>query len=105
MCKSKTSYNLFINSNGCNSGYRIQVIIDSPNQISAISKNKSMQKREQGKSGGAAGGNAAPPPKRGRPFGSTAASVASASAADSVAPSTHLGPSLQIHNSFSGNKP
>ncbi|TYI06145.1 hypothetical protein ES332_A10G137600v1 [Gossypium tomentosum] len=60
-----------------------------------------MQKREQGKSGGAAGGNAAPPPKRGRPFGSTAASIASASAADSVAPSTLLGPSLQIHNSFS----
>ncbi|XVF28742.1 hypothetical protein REPUB_Repub15cG0056400 [Reevesia pubescens] len=59
-----------------------------------------MQKREQGKSGGAAGGNAAPPAKRGRPFGSTAGSVVSASAADSVAPSTFLGPSLQIHNSF-----
>ncbi|KAE8718362.1 Armadillo repeat-containing protein LFR [Hibiscus syriacus] len=60
-----------------------------------------MQKREQGKSCGAAAGNGTPPPKRGRPFGSTAASVASASAADSVAPSTLLGPSLQVHNSFS----
>ncbi|XWS53895.1 hypothetical protein CRYUN_Cryun10bG0039400 [Craigia yunnanensis] len=59
-----------------------------------------MQKREQGKSGGAAGTTAAPPPKRGRPFGSTAGSVASASSADSVAPSTLLGPSLQIHTSF-----
>ncbi|XWS08898.1 hypothetical protein CRYUN_Cryun40dG0039900 [Craigia yunnanensis] len=59
-----------------------------------------MQKREQSKSGGAAGGTAAPQPKRGRPIGSTAVSAASASAADSVAPSTLLGPSLQIHNSF-----
>ncbi|XP_022760210.1 armadillo repeat-containing protein LFR-like [Durio zibethinus] len=59
-----------------------------------------MQKREQGKSGGAAGGTAAPSAKRGRPFGSTAGGAASAFSADSVAPSTLFGPSLQIQNSF-----
>ncbi|XP_027366281.1 armadillo repeat-containing protein LFR isoform X2 [Abrus precatorius] len=60
-----------------------------------------MQKREQGKSGGAAGGGSAPPAKRGRPFGSGSNSAsASASAADLAAPSTLLGPSLHVHNSF-----
>ncbi|OVA09872.1 hypothetical protein BVC80_1751g22 [Macleaya cordata] len=59
-----------------------------------------MQKREQGKFGGAAGGSATPTPKRGRPFGSVNNTAASAGAADSVAPSTLLGPSLQVHSSF-----
>ncbi|KAH9764724.1 armadillo repeat-containing protein LFR [Citrus sinensis] len=60
-----------------------------------------MQKREQGKSGGAAGGAATPAAKRGRPFGSTSGSSGgSGSAADSAAPTTLLGPSLQVHSSF-----
>lgn len=60
-----------------------------------------MQKREQGKQGGAAGGAGTPAAKRGRPFGTghsnTAASVA---AAEAAAPSSLLGPSLQVHASF-----
>ncbi|TXG72150.1 hypothetical protein EZV62_000729 [Acer yangbiense] len=60
-----------------------------------------MQKRDQGKSGGAAGGSATPAAKRGRPFGSTSGSSAGAgSAADAVAPTTLLGPTLQVHSSF-----
>ncbi|GLT78646.1 hypothetical protein SLA2020_501750 [Shorea laevis] len=62
-----------------------------------------MQKREQGKSGGITGGATPTPPKRGRPFGSTASSAASASGADSVAPATLLGPSLQVHSSFAAD--
>jgi len=64
-----------------------------------------MQKREQGKQGGSAGGAATPAPKRGRPFGSgtnSAAVAAVAAAADSAAPSTLLGPTLQVHSSFAG---
>ncbi|KAK9137534.1 hypothetical protein Sjap_008128 [Stephania japonica] len=67
-----------------------------------------MQKREVGKvGGGAAGGAPTPAPKRGRPFGSTssnsaaaAAAAAAAAVADLAAPSTLLGPSLQVHSSF-----
>ncbi|XP_010274240.1 PREDICTED: armadillo repeat-containing protein LFR-like [Nelumbo nucifera] len=60
-----------------------------------------MQKREQGKVGGAAGGAAPQPAKRGRPFGSGSSNAAAAAAAaDSAAPSTLLGPSLQVHSSF-----
>ncbi|PHT38947.1 Armadillo repeat-containing protein LFR [Capsicum baccatum] len=63
-----------------------------------------MQKREQSKLTGSTGGSAAPPPKRGRPFGSgssnAAAAAAAAAAADSAAPSTLLGPSLQVHSAF-----
>uniref|UniRef100_A0A7C8YMN8 SWI/SNF-like complex subunit BAF250 C-terminal domain-containing protein n=1 Tax=Opuntia streptacantha TaxID=393608 RepID=A0A7C8YMN8_OPUST len=62
-----------------------------------------MQKREQGKPGGSAGGTPTPAPKRGRPFGSgtnSAAVAAVAAAADSAAPSTLLGPTLQVHSSF-----
>ncbi|KAK7243150.1 hypothetical protein RIF29_37937 [Crotalaria pallida] len=60
-----------------------------------------MQKREQGKSGGASGGGSAPSAKRGRPFGSNnSAAAAAAASADSAAPSTLLGPSLHVHNSF-----
>ncbi|XP_031259786.1 armadillo repeat-containing protein LFR-like [Pistacia vera] len=60
-----------------------------------------MQKREQGKSGGMAGGAAAPAAKRGRPFGSTSGSSSGIGAsADTVAPTTLLGPSLQVHSSF-----
>uniref|UniRef100_A0A6N2MSE8 SWI/SNF-like complex subunit BAF250 C-terminal domain-containing protein n=1 Tax=Salix viminalis TaxID=40686 RepID=A0A6N2MSE8_SALVM len=59
-----------------------------------------MQKRDLNKSGGSGGGSAAPAPKRGRPFGSTSGSAASSFAADSAAPSTLLGPSLQVHTSF-----
>ncbi|KAL0423449.1 UNVERIFIED_CONTAM: Armadillo repeat-containing protein LFR, partial [Sesamum radiatum] len=63
-----------------------------------------MQKREQSKLGGAAGGSAPPAAKRGRPIGSgsnsaaaaAAATAAAAAAGDSVAPSTLLGPSLQV---------
>lgn len=64
-----------------------------------------MQKREQGKSGVGAGGGSATPAKRGRPFGSgnnSAAAAAAAAAADLAAPSTLLGPSLHVHNSFAG---
>ncbi|KAM7466911.1 hypothetical protein LguiB_014473 [Lonicera macranthoides] len=62
-----------------------------------------MQKREQGKQGGGASGGSAPPAaKRGRPFGSTAAAAAAAAASDAVAPSTLLGPSLQVHSTFAG---
>nr|GMD70009.1 armadillo repeat-containing protein LFR-like [Ipomoea batatas] len=59
-----------------------------------------MQKRDIGKHGG---GSAPPAAKRGRPFGSGSghASTAAASAAsDSVAPTTLLGPSLQVHSAF-----
>ncbi|KAJ6430145.1 hypothetical protein OIU84_021537 [Salix udensis] len=59
-----------------------------------------MQKRDLNKSGGSGGGSAAPAPKRGRPFGSTSGSAAASFAADSAAPSTLLGPSLQVHTSF-----
>ncbi|XP_016483556.1 armadillo repeat-containing protein LFR-like [Nicotiana tabacum] len=63
-----------------------------------------MQKREQSKLSGSTGGSAAPPAKRGRPFGSggsnAAAAAAAAAAADSAAPSTLLGPSLQVHSAF-----
>jgi hypothetical protein len=58
-----------------------------------------MQKREQGKSAGAAGGATAPTPKRGRPFGS---SNSNAAAAEAMAPSNLLGPSLHVHSSFAG---
>ncbi|KAI3829121.1 hypothetical protein L1987_03236 [Smallanthus sonchifolius] len=61
-----------------------------------------MQKRELGKQGGASGGSGTQAPKRGRPFGSTASNMAAAAAAlaEAAAPSTLLGPSLQIHSSF-----
>lgn len=61
-----------------------------------------MQKRDQSKAGGGAGGGGTPAPKRGRPFGSSssAAAAAAAAAADSAAPSTLLGPSLQVHSAF-----
>ncbi|GMH19980.1 hypothetical protein Nepgr_021821 [Nepenthes gracilis] len=64
-----------------------------------------MHKREQGKLGGSAGGAGTPipTPKRGRPFGSGSSGSASAAAAasiDAAAPSTLLGPTLQVHSSF-----
>ncbi|XP_022875150.1 armadillo repeat-containing protein LFR [Olea europaea var. sylvestris] len=63
-----------------------------------------MQKREQSKQGGAFGGSAIPAPKRGRPFGSGSnsalAAAAAATSGDSIAPSTLLGPSLQVHSAF-----
>ncbi|XP_076936015.1 armadillo repeat-containing protein LFR-like [Bidens hawaiensis] len=60
-----------------------------------------MQKRELGKQGGGGnGGSGTPAAKRGRPIGSTASNMAAAALADSAAPSTLLGPSLQIHASF-----
>ncbi|KAE9445803.1 hypothetical protein C3L33_22289, partial [Rhododendron williamsianum] len=65
-----------------------------------------MQKRDQSKQGGASGGGyAAPPAKRGRPFGSSNSNNANAAAiaavaADTPAPSTLLGPSLQLSSSF-----
>ncbi|KAG5587971.1 hypothetical protein H5410_048405 [Solanum commersonii] len=63
-----------------------------------------MQKREQSKLSGSSGGSVGPPAKRGRPFGSgnsnAAAAAAAAAAADSAAPSTLLGPSLQVHSAF-----
>ncbi|XP_043713784.1 armadillo repeat-containing protein LFR [Telopea speciosissima] len=60
-----------------------------------------MQKREQGKVGGATGGATPLTAKRGRPFGSGSNNAAAAAAAaDSAAPSTLLGPSLQVHSSF-----
>ncbi|XP_073026969.1 armadillo repeat-containing protein LFR-like isoform X3 [Primulina eburnea] len=62
-----------------------------------------MQKRDQSKLGGASGSSAAPAAKRGRPFGSgtnSAAAVAAAVGGDSAAPSTLLGPSLQVHSAF-----
>uniref|UniRef100_A0A2P2JLX7 SWI/SNF-like complex subunit BAF250 C-terminal domain-containing protein n=2 Tax=Rhizophora mucronata TaxID=61149 RepID=A0A2P2JLX7_RHIMU len=60
-----------------------------------------MQKRDQSKSGGSAGGATAPSAKRGRPFGSASSSAAAAaSSGDAAAPSTLLGPSLQVHTSF-----
>lgn len=67
-----------------------------------------MQKRDQSKQGGASGGGyAAPPAKRGRPFGSSNSNNANAAAiaavaADTPAPSTLLGPSLQLSSSFAG---
>ncbi|CAL5395378.1 unnamed protein product [Camellia sinensis] len=57
-----------------------------------------MQKREQGKHGGASGGAATPAAKRGRPLGSGATN--SAASPDAPAPSTLLGPSLQVHSTF-----
>lgn len=76
------------------------------NQISYNQNNRQeakMQKREQSKSGGAVGGAATPAAKRGRPFGSTSGSSGGAgSGADSAAPTTLLGPSLQVHSSFAG---
>ncbi|XAR49042.1 hypothetical protein NMG60_11032071 [Bertholletia excelsa] len=59
-----------------------------------------MQKREQGKQGGASGGPGGPAAKRGRPFGSGGTSASSFSGVDIAAPSTLLGPSLQVHSSF-----
>ncbi|GFP86060.1 armadillo repeat-containing protein lfr [Phtheirospermum japonicum] len=66
-----------------------------------------MQKREQNKHGGASGGSATPSGKRGRPFGSgsnnasiSAAAAAAVASGDSAAPSTLLGPSLQVHSAF-----
>ncbi|XP_023767925.1 armadillo repeat-containing protein LFR [Lactuca sativa] len=59
-----------------------------------------MQKRELGKQGGGSGGSGTPAAKRGRPFGSTNSNLAAAAAADAAAPSTLLGPSLQVHSSF-----
>ncbi|KAK1418817.1 hypothetical protein QVD17_27964 [Tagetes erecta] len=59
-----------------------------------------MQKRELGKQAGGSGGSGTPAAKRGRPFGSTASNMAAAALADAAAPSTLLGPSLQIHASF-----
>ncbi|PIN16607.1 hypothetical protein CDL12_10739 [Handroanthus impetiginosus] len=65
-----------------------------------------MQKREQNKQGGASGGSGTPAAKRGRPFGSgsnnaaASAAAAGAAAGDSAAPSTLLGPSLQVHSAF-----
>ena len=61
-----------------------------------------MQKRQQGKLGGGAGGATAPPAKRGQPFGSTSNNVAASVAADTIVPSTLLGPSLHVHSSFAG---
>lgn len=70
-----------------------------------------MQKREQSKLSGSSGGSVGPPAKRGRPFGSgnsnaaaaaAASAAAAAAAADSAAPSTLLGPSLQVHSAFAG---
>ncbi|KAI7748644.1 hypothetical protein M8C21_012444, partial [Ambrosia artemisiifolia] len=58
-----------------------------------------MQKREL-KQGGGSGGSGTPAAKRGRPVGSTASNMAAAALADAAAPSTLLGPSLQIHSSF-----
>ncbi|KAG5554590.1 hypothetical protein RHGRI_012229 [Rhododendron griersonianum] len=69
-------------------------------------KRGKMQKRDQSKQGGASGGGfAAPPAKRGRPFGSSNSNNANAAAiaavaADTPAPSTLLGPSLQLSSSF-----
>ncbi|XP_065863194.1 armadillo repeat-containing protein LFR [Euphorbia lathyris] len=60
-----------------------------------------MQKRDQSKAAASAGGTPAPAAKRGRPFGSTSSNIAAAAAAaDSIAPSNLLGPSLQVHTSF-----
>ncbi|XP_077245436.1 ARM repeat superfamily protein isoform X2 [Tasmannia lanceolata] len=63
-----------------------------------------MQKREHSRVAGVTGGGATPAAKRGRPFGSTAGAAAAAAlaaaAGDSAAPSTLLGPSLQVHTSF-----
>ncbi|XP_027176546.1 armadillo repeat-containing protein LFR-like isoform X2 [Coffea eugenioides] len=63
-----------------------------------------MQKRDQSKAGGGAGGSATPAAKRGRPFGSGSGNAATAAgaagSADSAAPSTLLGPPLQVHSAF-----
>ena len=62
-----------------------------------------MQKREQNKLGGNVGSASAPPAKRGRPFGSVNSNAAAAAAAaETLAPSALLGPSLHIHTSFAG---
>ncbi|KAL9671736.1 hypothetical protein QQ045_009307 [Rhodiola kirilowii] len=58
-----------------------------------------MQKRDQSKLGGSAIGASAPAPKRGRPFGSTSGNNASVTN-EFTAPSSLLGPSLQVHSSF-----
>lgn len=61
-----------------------------------------MQKREQSKVGG--GGSTATPAKRGRPVGSVSqnsAAAVAAAVAESIAPSSILGPSLQIPNALS----
>lgn len=74
-----------------------------PNPSQPSNRQAKMQKREQAKSGGMAGGAAAPAAKRGRPFGSTSGSSSAAGAsADIAAPTTLLGPSLQVHSSFAG---
>lgn len=61
--------------------------------------------KSQGKPGVAAGGISAPA-KRGRPQGSgtnsAAAAAAAAAAAETAAPSTLLGPTLQVHSAFAG---
>nr|XP_043628450.1 armadillo repeat-containing protein LFR [Erigeron canadensis] len=60
-----------------------------------------MQKRELAKQAGASGGSGTPAAKRGRPVGSTASNMAVAAlAADSNAPLSLLGPSLQVHSAF-----
>lgn len=64
-----------------------------------------MQKRDQSKGVGGSGGSATPAAKRGRPFGSGSSNAAAAAAfasADSAAPATLLGPSLQVHSAFAG---
>lgn len=62
-----------------------------------------MQKRDQSKGVGGSSGSATPAAKRGRPFGSGSSNAAAAAAfasADSAAPATLLGPSLQVHSAF-----
>ncbi|KAG8370307.1 hypothetical protein BUALT_Bualt14G0103300 [Buddleja alternifolia] len=59
--------------------------------------------KKQSKQGGASGGAATSAGKRGRPFGggsSNAAALPAAAAGESAAPSTLLGPSLQVHSAF-----
>ncbi|CDP14302.1 unnamed protein product [Coffea canephora] len=67
-----------------------------------------LQKRDQSKAGGGAGGSATPAAKRGRPFGSGSGNAATAAgaagSADSAAPSTLLGPSLQVHSAFAESR-
>ncbi|KAI5649325.1 hypothetical protein M9H77_35330 [Catharanthus roseus] len=64
-----------------------------------------MQKRERelSKGAGSSGGSAGSASKRGRPLGSggsNAAAAAAAASGDSIAPSSLLGPSLQVHSAF-----
>lgn len=66
-----------------------------------------MQKRERelSKGAGSSGGSAGSASKRGRPLGSggsNAAAAAAAASGDSIAPSSLLGPSLQVHSAFAG---